>query len=108
MAKPSKAAKPRVYDADYTITGLVVIVAVVIVTAMFFAQPNVAVGAGNIAGQAYAPNTAGIDALAPGSCEAASYCDGSRLIRQSNGCKQYEAFCTRGCSYAQGQAQCNS
>jgi len=106
MAKRSSSSHEQ-YGIDYTITGLVVIVGIVVVTALFFAQPNVAVGAGNIAGQAYAP--AGIaDTLTPDTCEQASFCDGSRLVRQGADCQQYEAFCTYGCSYENGHARCNS
>ena len=91
-------------DVDYTVPGLIAIVVVVLLTALFFVQPNVAEGA-NLSGQAY-DSVDATDALAPDVCEVSSYCDGSRLIRRSADCQLYEAFCTRGCSDSSGYAVC--
>lgn len=102
MAKAAKTSSKK--DVDYTVAGLVSIVGVVILTALFFAQPNVAEGA-NLSGEAYSSD---VDTLAPNTCEVSSYCDGSRLVRQGADCQLYEAYCTRGCSDADGHAVCLS
>lgn len=105
MAKaPAKQKTVTSKDVDYTVPSLITIVAVVLLTALFFAQPNVAVGA-NLSGQAYVSEET-VDTLAPDTCEVSSYCDGSRLIRRSADCQLYEAFCTRGCSDSSGYAVC--
>jgi hypothetical protein len=108
MAKaPVKQKAVVAKDVDYTIPGLIAIVATVLLTALFFAQPNVAEGA-NLSGQAYGAAESSARALSPDTCEVSSYCDGSRLVRQGADCQLYEAFCTRGCSDVSGHAVCLS
>jgi hypothetical protein len=91
-------------DVDYTIPALLAIVATVLITALFFAQPNIAVRAHNIGGASIATAT---DAPSDAACEVSSLCDGTRLIRQQADCSHIEAFCTNGCTYVSGDAVCS-
>jgi len=106
------AVQPQVTrekDKDYTVPALIAIVAAVLITALFFAQPNVAQRAsaiGTVGGNAYVSAPAAADKLAPTSCEPSSICDGTKLIRQQRDCTRFEAFCTNGCDFRAGNAAC--
>ena len=84
MATRRVVKRPQVEkDVDYTTAGLLAIVAAVLITALFFAQPNVAERASlapdsTLGGKAY-----GADLTPEVKCEPSSVCDGSRLLRQS-------------------------
>ncbi len=110
-ASPAPHAQAPQKDKDYTLWALLAIVAAVLITALFFAQPNVAVGASNIGksvgGNAYATTMPGpVDSLAPTQCDVSAVCDGSKLIRQRADCTSFEAFCANGCDYRGGSAVC--
>jgi hypothetical protein len=103
------SAKAADKGVDYTVTGLVVLIAVVVLTALFFSQRTSCMNGvsvdGNIGGQAI---STGSDAAPAKVCDVSSFCDGSRLVRQGADCAQYEAFCTYGCGYSSGHAYCLS
>jgi hypothetical protein len=105
----TKRTAPRsgARDVDYTVTGIIVIVAIVVITAVFLARPSTvdALPGSTLGGKAF---DAGGTAVEPSACEQSSFCDGTRLVRQGADCRQYEAFCTYGCSYRDGHAVCNS
>jgi hypothetical protein len=110
VSRPSASAKNE--DVDYTVPSLIALVGVVLLTALFFAQPNVAENA-NFSGKAYADagtsEEESAEAQAPSVCEASAYCEGSRLVRQGSDCREYIAYCTYGCVYdAKGFAVCAS
>jgi hypothetical protein len=91
-------------DVNYTVPGLIALVAIVLVTAMYFSQPNIAERAstGNLAGSAYASPVA----ESVKECDASSYCDGTKLVRQHTDCTEYVAFCQYGCSVTPSGATC--
>ena len=103
------SAAPAAADVDYTAWGLIAIVATVLITALFFAQPNVAQSAqltpSTLGGKAVATGTPS-DSLAPTVCDVRSACDGTKLIRTQADCSQFEAYCTNGCDYRAGNAVC--
>ena len=99
-----------VQEHNYTIPGLIAIVLVVLITGLFFAQPNIADRASMIdlpqkttAGLAYgaAPSQTPTQA-----CEVSSLCDGSRLVRQSKDCNHFIAYCSHGCDPQPSGARC--
>lgn len=100
MAKRARAANgSRSKDVNYTIHGLLALVAIVLLTALFF-TPHIATSASqaNLAGSAY--GTAGVQTTtsqAPSSCTVESRCEGTKLIHQAADCTQYTAFCKNGC-----------
>ncbi len=110
-ARASRAKSPSVVhtpverDVNYTIPALIAIVAVVLLTALFFAKPTGTTNTMNAAGQA-----AGIEETLPAvqdTCEATSHCEGSKLVRQASDCNTYVAYCQYGCSEIGGHAICN-
>jgi hypothetical protein len=95
-------------DVDYTVPALIALVAIVVFTALFFAQDGKIAALSstnkNVVGQAFGvPN---VDPDAPTDCMIQSWCDGSRLVRQREDCTQYIAFCQYGCDTLDGQAVC--
>lgn len=100
MAK--QAAPKASKDVDFTVPGLLAIVAIVLFTAIFFRGGSTTIAA---TGGAYETGITA-DVHAPDSCEASSYCDGTRLIRQHDDCNQYVAHCQYGCEQLDGHAQC--
>lgn len=102
----AKAPAKKEKDVDYTVAGLLAIVAIVLFTAMFF-KGGVPQAAST--GQAWsgdAVETVG-DPDAPDECEAMSYCDGTRLVRRHTDCNEYVGFCQFGCEeLPEGGAQC--
>jgi hypothetical protein len=117
MAKRARTQRPKAAavhaekDVDYTIPALVAIVLTVLVTALFFAQPNVAERAGNIGdqtlgGQSVALPQGATAQSGSAQCDVMSICDGSRLIRQQGDCTEFVAYCTYGCEYRGGAATC--
>ena len=103
MAKaPKETHKEK--DVDYTIPGLLAIVAVVLFTGLFFRGiPSSDINSGNLAGGAIETT---VDVDAPDECEATSYCDGTRLIRRHSDCNEYIAYCQFGCEQLATGAQC--
>jgi hypothetical protein len=104
MASMAKRAAPvKEKDVDYTVPGLLALVAIVLFTALFFAQEG-HIPALASTGQAYqATETADT----PMNCEPQSWCDGTRLVRQHDDCAQYVAYCQYGCAETDGGAVCN-
>jgi len=105
MAK--QAAKGK--EANYTIPGLLALVGIVLVTAMYFARLDVssaggATSTGNLYGAAI--GTGQVDNQAPSVCEPARKCDGSKLVIQTANCKQYTSYCTHGCDETAEGAIC--
>lgn len=82
--------------ADYTVQGVIGIVAIVLVAAVFLQTAN------NTNPNANAENLVGEASTMPAStsanqCEPARYCSGSKLIIVRQDCSIAEAFCRRGC-----------
>lgn len=102
MQKP--AASPG--ERDFTIPGLLALFGIVLVTALFFAQPNVAerASSSNLYGSAVGLTQSDPDA--PASCNAYSYCDGTKLVRQQDDCRQFVSFCKYGCEERADGAIC--
>lgn len=109
--KHAKHTKPitNLKDVNYTVPGILALVAIVLVTAMYF-TPGISMRASgnadvrNYAGYAYA----GIDITAPDVCEVQSHCEGTKLIRQTSDCRQLSAWCSHGCVQQDDGAICVS
>lgn len=104
---PASSARSHAVEMDvnYTVPALIAMVAVVLLTALFFSQPSSSDGAlANTAGQAAGMD---VDSQSTDTCEAVSYCEGSKLIRRASDCNQYVAYCQYGCAMRDGHATCN-
>lgn len=105
--RPTKAPAVSVKQAgtevrNYTVPGLIAIVFIVLITALFF-TPHLAEQASNIGGQAISTGSPSTPAQ---TCEVSSLCDGSKLIHQNVDCSQFVAYCTHGCTTTVNGAQC--
>jgi hypothetical protein len=97
----SKRAEP---ETNYTIPGLVAIVAIVLLTAIFFAQPRAisSTQAGNAAGLAGDSSS-----VSSANCDPTSYCENhNKLIRQHTDCQTYVTYCQEGCMETTDGALC--
>ena len=87
--------------ANHTVPGLIAIVAVVLVVAVFLQANTASAPATNLAGQAA---TLGGEAAAY-TCEPARYCSGTKLVIVREDCSRAEANCRYGC-VDEPQAMC--
>lgn len=107
--KKAKSSVSSGKDVDYTMPGLLALVAIVLFTGIFFAQPTdygrveTSASSNNVGGQ---PTYALVSPEV--SCDESSLCDGTRLIRQRSDCSRYEAFCQNGCAVSLEGATCIS
>ena len=86
--------------ADHTVPGVIAIVAIVLVVAVFLqagAQSQPAADyesqtGANLAGQAYSGVAADADR-----CEPTRFCDGTKLVIVREDCSLAQAYCRSGC-----------
>lgn len=83
---------------DNTLIGVVGVIAIVIVVALFLVSTRGMPESSetNIAGQAYTPHSLG--APAEDTCEPSRFCDGSKLVIVREDCSVMNAFCQYGCN----------
>lgn len=87
--------------ADYTIPGIIGIVAVVLVAAVFLQTSVTTETSGNVVGEA--TTLAGTPQAQ--TCEPTRYCSGTKLVIVREDCSLAEAYCRSGC-VDEPQAMC--
>lgn len=81
--------------ADYTIPGLIAIVVIVLISALFLQAPS-ATGEVQASGSTLAGEVTG-EMSSASTCEPARYCSGTKLVIVREDCSLAQAHCRSGC-----------